>query len=267
MNYVAKREQKQGASGATLPAPAGTVQDLRPHKHITQLYDSRSLLTTPIQLKSQVTNQGQYYTWGHNQKTLVGHTMTAYLDPDNPIRGQAASLNTGQNEMMHWIKSHHHLKASGAVKGHLLNDNLGGTALNVNLFPITKAANAVHLHVVENYIKNQLWSDETPAYYYVEAKIGDPDKFECEIGDWNMKTNKISNVKTYTVESHLGQANDMDMANPDDSDYTSATYSNSEAEKKKMAFKPFKKVSELSDTWASYREDSETLAKLHYETT
>lgn len=50
------------------------------------------------------------------------------------------------------------------VEGHLWNDNLGGNALNINLFPMTRAANKDHLTYVENLAKSYIYNG-VPIYY------------------------------------------------------------------------------------------------------
>ncbi|OYQ36203.1 hypothetical protein CHU95_05280 [Niveispirillum lacus] len=193
--------------------------------------------------------------------------MIAFLDPAYPLQGQSAALNSDQDDMMSWIKSQNNINAAGAVKGHLLNDNLGGTAMNANLFPLTKAANAVHLKTAENDVKNKVWNDQTPTYYYVDAEIGGGtiDKLTGEIGDWNMHTNKVSNLRSFTVVSHLKKPNDMETANPDDNDYVKAEQRNAAAFSHGLALKPHSRVSELNDDWAGLRDISGSTTKFTYE--
>jgi len=54
------------------------------------------------------------------------------------------------------------------VKGHLLNDNVGGPGRSYNLFPITKDANAKHHDFVEKYVKAQV---KGRAVIYYEVAI------------------------------------------------------------------------------------------------
>jgi len=42
------------------------------------------------------------------------------------------------------------------IEGHLLNDNLGGPAAPYNIVPLTGDANAVHLHLVETFVKKKV---------------------------------------------------------------------------------------------------------------
>jgi len=127
----------------------------------------------PVQRKTFIENRGQPCAYGSAtdpSKVAVGHTMHAWLDPANPLRGQSASVNTSQDGLMAWIKQIYPLAAGPmSVKGHLLNDNLGGTALDINLYPISKGANGKHLSTAENFVKNAVWQEGKAVKYSVEV--------------------------------------------------------------------------------------------------
>ncbi|HNX01982.1 MAG TPA: hypothetical protein PKK33_11485 [Candidatus Cloacimonadota bacterium] len=174
-----------------------------------------------IQRKTVIENYGQTCTYGsvfNPQNVVVGHTMNAWLDPDNPIRGQSANVNTSQDNLMAWIKNIYPLaKGAMSVKGHLLNDNLGGTALDNNLYPISKGANGMHLSTAENYVKNAVWKDKKAVKYSVEVN-GSTDytgandtnalaTFQTSVSPWNDVNNKekISEpIYTANIVSNLG---------------------------------------------------------------
>jgi hypothetical protein len=234
---------------------------------ILQRYKDKTVQLHTVQLKSKVSNTGQIFSWGvgNNEKTMVGKTMEAFIDPDDKLHGESANLNTDQDPMMHWIKSHHGIKASGAVKGHLLNDNLGGKALNVNLFPITKAANALHLRTAENFVKNAVWNHNHGIYYRVDATSGNPSTFTYKIQQWNPVTDTISgSVESNTIYSDLGSPNDMDFANQDDIELVKAEMSNAAAFKGNAAYHPATKVGDLNDYWRGVRERSGQISNLYY---
>ncbi|HET6991790.1 MAG TPA: hypothetical protein VFJ43_10720, partial [Bacteroidia bacterium] len=131
------------------------------------------------------------------------------LDPAKPIKGQSANLNTSQNEMMDQIRADYGIKGGNVVKGHLLNDNLGGNALSTNLYPITKAANSAHLGYVENIAKLELWKHGKGIYYSVEVdgvpKITKPHaSFVCQINHWDPATEKVGDqIAHVSVNSNL----------------------------------------------------------------
>jgi hypothetical protein len=55
------------------------------------------------------------------------------------------------------------------VKGHLLNENLGGQGDESNLFPITAIANSRHLHSTETKIKG--WISKPNQWVWYEVKV------------------------------------------------------------------------------------------------
>jgi hypothetical protein len=121
---------------------------------------------TPVyQMETKIRNTPQPYTYNSkHDKVDVGKKMEAWLDEDEPIKGQEAAVNASQEELMmrlrkKYLGKQYKKKAGHFVKGHMLNDNLGGTALNENLFPITVMANKQHLSYVENKVKARLWSE------------------------------------------------------------------------------------------------------------
>lgn len=141
------------------------------------------------QLTSKVENKGQAYNFGIGSVT-VGKKMQAWLDPDDRLQGQSASVNSSQNDMMAAIREHWGIEGGNVVKGHLLNDNLGGSALAANLYPITGGANKDHLGFVENAIKKADWEQGNSTYYEVEVK-GTPKieeakaTFSCDMRTWD----------------------------------------------------------------------------------
>lgn len=84
----------------------------------------------------------------------VGIGMTARpLGPDHP-QGSGPS---GQNTLMGQLPTNPRDipdTDKRYIRGHLLNDNLGGPGRPINLFPITAQANALHHSQIESYVKN-----------------------------------------------------------------------------------------------------------------
>jgi len=180
-----------------------------------------------IQAQSRVKTSGQNFTWGPH-KTIVGHQMKAWLDPNKPLKGESASVNTNQTPMMKALRQHYVINGGDLVKGHLLNDNLGGKALNNNLFPITRAANKQHLLTTENYAKAQLWTHGTPIWYSVNV-TGTPNAnqpqhaFNVALGQWDMASNTEHPAAIQgSIVSNMGDPRDYDGANADDLDKQTA---------------------------------------------
>lgn len=178
----AKKEYKQGSSRVI-----GNVRQK------CSCAKSSNKCNSSIQRQTYFNQRGQTYHWRdeHNadKTTEVGKSVEVWLDPNSMIQGQSANLNTSQDGMMGAIRNRWNIWGGGIVKGHLWNDNLGGNALNNNLYPITKAANADHLRYIENVAKSFVFQ-KIPIYYKVEVDanpyIDEPiAEFDCEVREWN----------------------------------------------------------------------------------
>ncbi|MCI5149575.1 MAG: hypothetical protein D3916_09345, partial [Candidatus Electrothrix sp. MAN1_4] len=62
------------------------------------------------------------------------------------------------------------------IKGHLLNDNLGGPGIEKNLFPITQQANSDHHNKIEKDAKNIINKEGLLAFYRVVVSPGTPER-------------------------------------------------------------------------------------------
>jgi hypothetical protein len=110
-----------------------------------------------------------------NASATVGRSMVANpLAPDHEP-GSKSTADTEQAPLMAMLVNtgttnvSNHLKF---IKGHLLNDNVGGPGAAFNLFPITADANAKHLSFVEKYVKAQLDGRYVIAYEVAVADHG-----------------------------------------------------------------------------------------------
>lgn len=145
-----------------------------------------------IQLATLINHTtGDYSYWNHTngaqENQVVGSNMEAFLDPDDDIQGSA----TGgpQKDFIGHIRRT--FPNDNMIRGHLLNHDLGGFGVEQNLFPITSAANGVHLRTVEYGVKAALREvdneDEGRGVYYSVDVTGDYDDtkdapvstFEC----------------------------------------------------------------------------------------
>ncbi len=207
--------------------------------------------TAAIQLQTKLLSwQDQDYNFGTGSIN-VGKFMEVGLDPNNMQQGQSANLNTSQDQMMSAIRNQWGITGGELVKGHLWNDNLGGSAMNYNLYPITKAANSDHLGYVENKAKEYVWNHRKPIYYRVEVDanpdINDPKaEFDCEIREWDPNTDALGSLLfgPVTIESDL---NDVGAYNEAYETYTGNPADRQKRPKKpKWAKNPKTKVGELT---------------------
>lgn len=233
------------------------------------VYSTGDSRLTPVQAKSVVRNSGQSFSW-NGQNTIVGKKMEAWLDPHDPVQGESANINADQTDMMDAIRTHYGIYGGDLVKGHLLNDNLGGKALNNNLFPITRAANKQHLMTTENYAKDQLWTHQSPIWYKIEVS-GTPDisqhthQFDVQLGYWDMTTDTMAPAAVHgSITSDLGSPKDSDIANSGKLDaYSAGTLKT--AMSKGLAYHPHTTVGGMSDHEKSYRDDSRALNYTEHE--
>jgi len=219
-----------------------------------QLMNSFAENAFVIQRKTEVKNTGQSYNYEEGSVT-VGKKMEAWLDPNDNQQGQSANLNTSQDDMMDAIRGRWDITGGDVVKGHLLNDNLGGKALNNNLYPITRGANKDHLGYAENAVKARVWKDNLGMYYEVNVQ-GTPHidenvaYFDCVFKEWDTtqpgNTSGTTVLGPITVFSNLESVRDTGMVwNTDDS---SMDVERTKPPKKPKNIKPKTKVSELNKT-------------------
>ncbi|MBI3230514.1 MAG: DUF4157 domain-containing protein [Burkholderiales bacterium] len=110
--------------------------------------------------------------------TEVGKVMHARrLSQDHPL-GMTAAKDSKQETLMHDLAKSGGSANTMYIKGHLLNDHLGGPARTENLFPITQEANGQHVYWVEKYVKAEIakgyvmeYSVEVPSYTISASQI------------------------------------------------------------------------------------------------
>jgi len=165
------------------------------------------------QLKLIEKEESQKFKYGDkNEKEVeVGKRMVARLSLDDPDirKGQPASKNTTQNAMMADYRAKTRLEGGQLVKGHLLNEYLGGKAKNSNLYPITDGANSDHLGYVENNVKKLVLAGRT-VQYEVDAgpDLGEPCSTRCEKSRFKCHYKTIDN-KGESVDNSITILSDV----------------------------------------------------------
>jgi hypothetical protein len=125
----------------------------------------------------------------------VGNYMRAFPLSQDHVAGSVAGADTDHVGMMAKLPSASNRAMTGSgsgpyyfIRGHLLNDNLGGIANEVNLFPITHEANGQHKNFVEQYIK---------------TGIGQGYVYRYEVGIENVKIGDEPSYGGYYVDSDI----------------------------------------------------------------
>lgn len=177
------------------------VQKSRRHKAMNM--SVKQPCSPVVQLKTFVYCGTKFFKYANNKSEKVGNKMEAYLDPADPQHGSAPG--NVLSKTMEALEKAGYLQM---VRGHLLNDNLGGPGIACNLFPITAAANHLHLLNAENHIKQYLSNKNVGVMYCVEVTeanytIDDPSCcFTCEAYPWYVATSYVdkSNPVLYPID-------------------------------------------------------------------
>lgn len=102
--------------------------------------------------------------------TVVGTKMNAILGPEH-LQGGPPKTNV-QKYLMNNLPTTPTLPdPSKYIKGHLLNDNVGGPGEAYNLFPITAAANKEHERSIEHDVKD--WVNEKKHWVKYNVEVTD----------------------------------------------------------------------------------------------
>ena len=78
------------------------------------------------------------------------------------------------------------------VRGHLLNDNIGGPGKSYNLAPITDFTNKQHLNFIEKYVKKAVTVEKKVVRYRVEIIYSEHPNRSSQTGIQNRLNNKTS---------------------------------------------------------------------------
>lgn len=114
-----------------------------------------------------------------NTNEKVGKSMMGIIGPDHP-QGSSPDQAVATN----FIKAANNKYKKRHVRGHLLNDNIGGPGKHLNLYPISDAANRLHETRVESDLKTLVNTQKGYVHYSVKVEdINEGDaaaNFVCE---------------------------------------------------------------------------------------
>jgi len=100
----------------------------------------------------------------------VGTAMTVdWLGPTHPV-GSAPQSGAQAWLMGQLVTEPTKGSSDKFIRGHLLNENLGGLGNDENLFPITANANSQHLHSTESKVKGWMAKPDRWAWYEVKVQ-------------------------------------------------------------------------------------------------
>ncbi|MFC4260969.1 hypothetical protein ACFOZ5_18265 [Marinobacter lacisalsi] len=163
------------------------------------------------------------YGSGDLQGHTVGAEMTADpLGPDHP-RGSGPS---GQRSLMGKLVTDTSAEGDRRfIRGHLLNDQLGGVGRDINLFPITHQANQAHESQIESRVKQWVNTNRYWTYYRVRVSVQDADlshptgrielnsvnaSFHCEAAVYTLDNRKVNQISATIVSRYTPPAETQD---------------------------------------------------------
>jgi len=109
--------------------------------------------------------------------TEVGISMDAYLAVDH-VQGAQPEKNELTPLFLQLPRTKTKPADRRYIRGHLLNDNLGGPGKRFNLFPITHDANMKHENDIENIVKGWVNDEKQYVHYTVNVFPGNLDQDE-----------------------------------------------------------------------------------------
>lgn len=111
---------------------------------------NQPVIQRQTEVRYQTQSVGYEDEQGAIQTEVVGKVADARIDVTDPITGTAPDSAKQQKAMYSRLKSAY---SQGFIRGHLLNDNMGGIGEVYNLFPITSSANGEHKITAEGKLK------------------------------------------------------------------------------------------------------------------
>ncbi|HZW23885.1 MAG TPA: DUF4157 domain-containing protein [Gallionella sp.] len=123
---------------------------------MNKLIEPKVVGSTPFQCKTEIDNKSvdqAYRSDGDISQQRMGVEMEAYLDPWNPLHGTESAAFDRHGI---YLDEAYNEGNDGATAMHLLNANLGGLAVDENLFPGHTNKNGQHLKSGETEVKNKV---------------------------------------------------------------------------------------------------------------
>ncbi|MES2554638.1 MAG: hypothetical protein V4604_00730 [Bacteroidota bacterium] len=179
---------------------------------VQQLADNNAVIQLKKWSTGKLDGKQTNVTW--KTGTLGGDTVgvemeATLLGPDHP---QGTPPKSGaQKKLMNQLPTDpKNDNEDKYIRGHLLNDNLGGLGEPENMFPITANANKAHEKVIESKVKQWVNEDKQWVYYHVKVKdVKNKLKqgyvnavFDCEASVLDDFNNPINTIKADIVSEY-----------------------------------------------------------------
>lgn len=151
----------------------------------------------------------------------VGINMNATLLGPDHLQGSPPKTGSQKN-LMNMLPTDPNLpNADKYIRGHLLNDNLGGPGEPENLFPITANANKEHEQVIESQVKRWVNDEKQWVSYQVNVVPGKIDlpngvvnsQLSCNASILDPTTGAAINSIAATITSEVSKTHATDRTN------------------------------------------------------
>lgn len=143
--------------------------------NVLQAYKDKTVqLKTAIKYDPQVVKIGE-------EEEIIGQSMEAYLDPDDPIKGTI----TNSHEIpliMNYLNTKYPNRSRGWHRGHLLNAKLGGLNIPINLVPLPNSLNTAAHKIIEENVKRIVGIGVPCSYSVAYSFNEDPENKKIGIG-------------------------------------------------------------------------------------
>lgn len=161
---AAAKQQKKDSFGKRITANLGKLFDIFDVEVGAEVKSGEARVKPRVAWTTKALKVGP-------ETNMVGMEMTAdYLGPEHP-QGSGPKDNTQADIFTLLPTPEKGVDANKAyIKGHLLNDNIGGPGEEKNLFPITGQANSDHKNKIENTLKDVINNKKFLVYYHVKVK-------------------------------------------------------------------------------------------------
>jgi hypothetical protein len=146
-------------------------------KMVTIKEEVRNLPSTDKDTKVKFTLAERTFNFGPDTPGGPDHKVTDKLgikmvaESLTPLHPQGAGpSDAALGNIFNFLNTLGPTGAHGYIKGHLLNDNLGGPGQAENLYPITQQANADHANLIEDEAKKRVNQDHFWVRYEVDIQ-------------------------------------------------------------------------------------------------
>ena len=149
-------------------------------------------------------------TGPQHTRTQSGMGIKMIADPLTPLHGQGSGpKGSALADVFELLETQGETGSHGYIKGHLLNDNLGGPGEDRNLFPITQTANSRHHSEIESTAKELVNDRHFWVRYQVEMRETDQVRYIDRAGHPRLAINSVIDARLDVLKSDLQSSREV----------------------------------------------------------